>query len=357
MNPAYLACSGWIASAVGTVAALGVADQLADGPRTAADLAIESGSSEYVLTRIMHLLSVAGLFTETADGFFANTADSELLKNDHPRSVRHMCMLASGDYQRIFQEILHTVSTGEPATRKVVGGSLYGFLDRAPASGQIYDLAMEDLSRPVGAALARGRDFSSVDTVVDVGGGSGAVLKGLLKVQPHLKGICVDRPDVCERASRALLTNDPSLVGRLEYVGGDFFTHLPSGAALYLLKNVLHSWNDDSSVKILRSIGGAMSAWPEARLIVIEPLLESKMPSMYKALDDLMQVVVSEPGVTARSESDFERLIQQAGLVLVGLDTLSSGHAALEIACAPSVESQQTPRATMSVASESSHSR
>jgi len=330
MNPAYLASGGWIASAVGTAAALCVADHLGSGPKTAAELAALTGSSEYAIGRMMRLLCVAGLFEETTDARFANTADAELLRTDHPRSMRHFCMLAAGDYQRIFQEMAHTVATGEPATRTVLGGSLYTFLSRTPESGAIYDGAMEDLARPVGKVLAKSRDFSGIDTVVDVGGGSGALLKGLLAVVPHLRGICVDRADVCARGAQLLAASGSALVGRLEFRAGDFFEALPPGQPLYLLKNVLHNWGDDRCVDLLRTVRVAMSVRPDARLLVIEPLAESAMPAMYKALDELMQVVISEPGVAARSESAFRALIERAGLRVLSVQTLASGHALIE---------------------------
>jgi hypothetical protein len=331
MKAAYMACGGWVASAVGATARFGLADLVKDGAKTPAELAAATGASERVVAQLLQLLVAVGLFAE-ADGRYTATDEGAMLREDHPDSVRHFAMLASGDYQRIFQEMSHTVQTGESSARRALGCTLYDHLDRSPEQAETYDRAMEDLTRPASRVLALVRDFSAVRTVVDIGGGRGALMRGLLRAVPGIHGIVFDRPDVADRARAALPAVAPDLEGRLEYVGGSFFDGVPAGGDLYFLKNVLHSWNDQSAVAVLRSIGRRLAGRPDARLVVIEPLVGGRMPSMYRALDELMQMVVSESGTTARTDDEFRALATAAGLTVTRVDQLQSGHAAIEMA-------------------------
>lgn len=338
MNPVQLAVGGWIASAVGAAATLRIADELSAKPLSIEELAKRTDTNAYALTRMMATLAAVGVFARTTDGHYENTADSELLRSDHPESVRGMCMLFAGDYQRAFQEVLHTLRTGEPASRKVVGGTLYAFLDRNPESGDIYDRAMGEIARSTAVDLAKSYDFSKVDRVVDIGGGRGALLRVLLSAHPHLRGISFDRSDVCTRARAALASEAPELADRLDFQAGSFLEVIPAGAPLYVMKNILHNWNDESCLKILRCARTAVAGGAGARLLVLEPVIESPKPPMYKVLDDFMQVTICEPGVTARSEADFVRLIEGAGLVVAKTSFLATGHCLFE-ATAPNAES------------------
>jgi C-methyltransferase len=341
MQALAFASSGWIAASVGAVASLGIADVLAKGPQTVEALAAATNTDPYALTRVMNALVAVGLFRQGQNGHLMNTDDAEFLRTDHPESIRYQCLLFAGDYQRVFCELAHTLKTGEPASRKVLGGSLYAFLERSPESAEIYDRAMEDLARSAANALVASRDFAAVDEVVDVGGGRGILLKTLLLAHPRLRGTSFDRLDVCTRARRGLETEHPELVGRLTFTAGSFFESIPEGAALYTMKNVLHNWNDESCVKILRVAGAALARRQDARLLVIEPVVESRMHPMYKIFDDLMQIVVCEPGVVARSEAQYRALIECAGLVVTTSKFLTSGHCVLEAGAAPLVRPVQ----------------
>ncbi len=327
-----LACGGWIAAAVGAVAQLGVADLLEERSHTAGELASATGTVEPVLLRVMTLLSALGLFESTGDGRFRNTDESRVLCSDHPRSMRHFCMLAAGEYQSAFGALIHTLETGESAFPTVFDGSIYDYMDREPERGGVYDRAMEDLARPVGGLLAAARDYTGVGRVVDVGGGTGTVLKGLLSCVPHLQGVCTDRSDVCARGAEALRIEAPELVGRLSFEVADFFQGVPPGGDLYLLKNVLHNWNDDGATRILQCVRDAMHGVPGARLVVIEPLSPEEAPSTYQAMDDLMQSVICESGTQTRSEEEMNRLLARASFSPIGVDSIATGHSLVEAA-------------------------
>ncbi len=325
-----LACGGWIAAAVGAAARLGIADLLDDGPRSVADLAKATGTVEAVLARVMTLLAVLDLFEVTADGRYANTDQSLILRSSDPKSVRHFCMLAAGEYQTGFGELLHSLKTGESAYSKAFGGSVYEYMARTPDAAAIYDRAMDDLARPVGANLAQMRDWSGVKLIVDVGGGRGTLLKGLLGVVPHLHGICVDRSDVCARAADDLKAEAPELGKRLSFVPGDFFGDLPAGGDVYLLKNVLHNWNDASSTKILGSIRRRMAENRESRLLILEPLAGDIAPNAYQAMDELMQMVICEAGTAARTKADMANLLEMASFAVVTAEPMPTGHMVID---------------------------
>lgn len=329
-----LACGGWIAAATAAIARVGVADLLAGGPRTVASLAAASQTHAPTLERVLDLLAGIGLFERRADGSFANNAESELLRADHARSIRQFVMLAAGPYQAAFAGILTTLRSGDSAAPAAFGGSLYRFLESDPDAADVYDRAMEDLARPVAALLARDLDLAGARHVVDVGGGRGTIVKALLAAHAGLRGTCIDRPDVCARAAAQLAADAPALVGRLDFVAADFFAGVPAGADLYLLKNVLHNWNDRSAAAILSRVATAMGDRPGARLAVIEPLPQTGTMTTYEQMDDLLQRVVCEGGSRARSPDELTALLASAGLRVIHSQTLDSGHSVVQATCA-----------------------
>lgn len=324
MNVGYLACGGWIAAAVGVAARLGIADLLADRPLTSAELAERTKSDPTVLRHVLHLLVEVGVFSTTGEGALENTADSEPLRSDHPRSLRAFCQLAAGDYQRVFQALERSVASGSSATSEALGSDLYTHLVRVPESGRIYDAAMEDLARPMAALIARRPECAAAQSVVDVGGGRGALVAAIVREHPSVRGICVDRGDVASEAEATWRARDEALLDRLTFVGGDFFAHVPAGHDLYLLKNVLHNWSDVDAVRILTSVREAMTA--DACLLVIESLSDGTMPRLYRALDELLQVVLCQTGSRVRDREALGVLIERAGLAVMSMEPLRSGH-------------------------------
>lgn len=344
MEPLQIASASYFSAALMAAARLGVADLLHQGPRSADELAEATGAHAPALRSVLRLLATAGIFRQLDDGSFENTKDSEPLRTDHPRSVRHFCILAGSEYYRSFGEIMHTVRTGEPAFQHVYGSSIYEYMDRNPEAGAVYDRAMEDLARPVGDAVAGTVDFGGVRSVVDVGGGSGALLKKILGAHAGLHGVCFDREDVCLRARRQLAEGEGAgLRDRLTFVGGDFFSGVPRGADLYILKNVLHNWNDESCLGILGSVRAALDegrAGPPQRLLVIEPLLHDGRLTMPRPMSELFQMVICEEGTTARTEDEFRELLRRASFRVSSVKPLQTGHVVIESVAALSPEGE-----------------
>ncbi|WP_443689982.1 methyltransferase [Polyangium jinanense] len=250
--------------------------------------------------------------------------------------MRHFCMLAGEHYYDACGALLHTVKTGEPAFRHVFGGSIYDVMMKDPEAALVYDKAMADLTRPVAALVAARHDFSGVSTIIDVGGGSGTMLAGLLSAHKHLRGTCIDREDVCARAAAALrASGDEDLADRLSFHGQSFFESLPEGGDVYILKNVLHNWGHDSSLRILRQIAEAMrrkvaSGGRAPRLLVIEALVEGTDTSLRKLVDALFQVALCEEGTRERTEAEMRGLLGEAGLGVVAIQQLPTELAVIE---------------------------
>lgn len=321
---------GWFSKTLEAVARLRVADELGDGTMTYQALAEKTGAAAEALHAALRTLSMMGVFTHLGDGKFTNSPLSHRLRDDHPESMRHYVMLAAGLYTDTFGNVLHTLSTGESAFRARHGTYIYGYLEKHPEDADIYDNAMEDLTRPVSAELARAYDFSGVRSVLDLGGGRGALLKSILLLHPHLTGVVGERADTCRRAEAELeRLGNAELSKRLSFVEVDILTEVSGGYDLYTLKNVLHNWNPETSVRILRNIRAAMGETTEQgagsapRLLVIEPLVEHEVDW----LRALFQMTVCQDGVEGRTEESQIAQLKEAGFTVEQVIRLNTGHA------------------------------
>ncbi|OON81675.1 hypothetical protein B1H18_05860 [Streptomyces tsukubensis] len=341
MQIAWIAAGGCLSRALATAAGLGIADIMDGGPLPHRTLAERTGSDPDVMLRLMQVLAMGGVVESDEDGAFAMTEAFTALRADHPRSLRNFCILMGEMYDDAFGALPHTVRTGESGFRHVFGVPLYEYLETEPEAGRIFDGAMSELARPVVAALTERHDFSAVRTVVDVGGGDGTVLAGILARHPHLTGVCVDRTSVCARAEESLRAGPGHrAVGRVTFHPADIFEEVPAGGDRYLLKNVLHDWSPEMCVRVLTAIGRAMRRTIEARepglapprLLVLEPLLDREPDAAHV----LFQMVMCGKDAGGLGESDVRRLLQRAGLVPVHVERLAGGHHVFE--CVPATE-------------------
>jgi O-methyltransferase domain/Dimerisation domain len=292
-------------------AKLGLADELASGPRDAAALAAAVGAAPEPLYRLMRALASIGVFKERPDRTFALTALSHRLRSDVPGSLKSTAVLY-GDpvFWHAYGQMLHSVQTGETAFERAHGEPMYAHLATHPAAASLFHEAMSGFSEQEITAILNAYDFSSFATVVDVGGGQGALVAALLKAYPHLRGVVLDREDVTEGAERLLA--QAGLTERASFVAGDFFESVPRGGSAYLLKSVIHNWDDGGAQKILRNCRQAMPA--SARLIVIERVIPAAdVPSEAKLFDINMLVTV---GGLERTEDEHRKLLEQSGFEL-----------------------------------------
>jgi hypothetical protein len=311
--------------AVQMAAELGVADLLGDGPRTVDDLASATSTHPGALYRLLRALAAVNVFTEVEPGRFGLTTVGEHLRADHPQSLRSWVVF-QGLFNTVYAEAMHSIRTGEPTVPVVFGEPLFDYLNSHPDSGAVFNAAMGEHSRLMGPALAAAYDFVGIHRVVDVGGGDGSFLSGVLAAYPHLTGIVYDQPYVAEAARKQLAA--AGLGERCTFVGGDFLREVPPGGDAYLFKGVVHNWPDDRAVTMLRHCRQAMS--PDSRLLLVEwvvPAGNTFHPS--KFLDLSMLFVY---GGRERTEAEFRVLLSRAGLRLSRIVDSSSTLRVIEAA-------------------------
>jgi hypothetical protein len=317
----------YISRAIYVMARLGIADHLGDGRLDAEELGRRSNTHGPSLKRVLRLLVTAGVVTEDDEGRFALTPIGDCLRAGAPGSMRSVALLFGGITERAWGDLLYSVETGEPAFPRVFGKDSFAYLAEHPEEAANFDAAMSAFSGPMAAVVAAAYDFSQVRHAVDVGGGNGALLAGILKAHPSLKGTLFDLPDVVERARPRL--RELGVAARCDAVGGDFFAQVPGGADVYLLKHVIHDWNDDRATAILGTCRKAMS--PAAKLLVIEgvypPRIDQSDASRGAAANDVNMLVCT--GGRQRSEAEFQRLYAASGLRLSRITATDLPYASL----------------------------
>jgi predicted O-methyltransferase YrrM len=303
-----------VSQAIFVAAELGIADLLASGPRTADELASAAGAHAPSLHRVLRLLASEGVFAETEEGRFELTPMAAALQHEAPGPMRALArQIAQDAMWRSWGSLLHAVRTGESAFEHVHGVDLFQHHRQHPEERIVFDELMTAHSASAVRALAAAYDFSGVETVVDVGGGRGALAIGLLEAHTHLRGIVFDQPAEAADARVAIAT--ARLAHRCEAVGGDFFEAVPYGSDVYLLKFVLHDWDDERCVAILRTCRRAMR--PSARLVVVElQVPRGNAPSFAKSQD--VNMLVNALGGRERTEAEYGALFAAAGFDLAG---------------------------------------
>ncbi|MEW2218124.1 methyltransferase [Streptomyces sp. NPDC006990] len=308
-------------AALHTAARLGIADHLADGPRTADQLARSAQAHGPHLRRLLRFLATKGVFRQDETGRFHLTPLAEPLRTGVDGSLRDYVMMRGEDvFWLPAARLPEAVRTGGTAFEQVYGIPFYDHLAAHPEVGAAFHAGMAAFSQTLSDDVAGAFDFSSVRRVVDVGGGRGGLLKAILLRNPAVTGVLFDREPVI--ASHVL--DIPELAGRWQAEAGDFFSSVPAGADVYLLKHVLASWPDEECVRILRACRRAAPAG--GRLLVVNGLIpEGNEPHPGKTHDMLMMTVLNGKGRTRR---EYEQLLARAGLTVRRVDTLSA-HASL----------------------------
>jgi hypothetical protein len=276
---------------------------------------------------VLRLLVTAGVLTEDDMGRFALTPIGDCLRAGVPGSVRAAALLFGGITERAWGELLYSVETGEPAFRRIFGKDSFAYLAEHPEEAANFDAAMSTFTAPIATIVAAAYDFSGIRHVVDVGGGNGTLLAGILNAHPSLKGTLFDLPQVVERARARL--REFGLADRCDTLGGDFFVEVPAGADAYLLKHVIHDWDDDRAVAILQNCRKAMP--PAAKLLVVEgvypPRIDQSEASRGAASNDVNMLVCT--GGRQRSEAEFRSLYAAAGFALSRIITTDLPYASI----------------------------
>ncbi|NOT53608.1 MAG: methyltransferase, partial [Deltaproteobacteria bacterium] len=240
----------WISQAIYAAAKLGIADLVKEGPKPCEALAQATGVLPHTLYRLLRALASVGVFREDEDGRFGLTPLAAGLQTSVPGSLRAFAIMQSELQYRAYGEVLHSVKTGATAFNLVHGQELFPYLTQHPTAAAVFDAAMTDYTMQVAAAIVAAYDFSQFGTLIDVGGGYGTLLTALLQANPALRGVLFDLPHVAEDAKRRIA--EAGLAERCAITGGDFFATVPSGGDAYLLKWIIHDWDDERAVTLLK---------------------------------------------------------------------------------------------------------
>ncbi len=314
-----------VCTAINLAAELGIADLVATGPQSSDDIAKATSTHPGSLYRLLRLLTSFGIFSEVEPRRFAQTPLSELLRSGIPGSLRQwMRMVGLPVWGPMFAQAMHSVRTGEPSFKQTAGVEFFDYLIGHPQDGEIFNEAMTSLGQGVDAAVVQAYDFGKIRRLVDVGGGHGALISAILQANPHLKGILFDRPRVIEGAVRTL--SAAGVADRCDISGGDFFESVPAGGDAYVLKWIVHDWDHDRAVSILRNCRRAIT--PTGRLLLIETVIPGPdEPHAGKIMDFVMLLGL---GGQERTEQQYAGLLREAGFELATVVPTASAMSIVE---------------------------
>jgi hypothetical protein len=300
----------WTSRAIYVAARLQIADLLADGPRSAEELAEAAGVAPRPLYRLLRALAGVGVFARDADGRFRLNPLAEPLREGGPDSLRALAVMVGEEQDRCWDDLFETVRTGETAFDRLYGRPIFDYLGEHAEPAKVFDAAMIGFSGRAMRAALDAYDLSGVGTLADVGGGLGANLAAALSRYPAMRGLLFDRPHVVERAR--VLLEAAGVAGRCAVEGGDFFKEAPRDADAYVLGHIIHDWDDARAGLILDNLRRAMPA--AAKLLLVEYVLpEGDEGSFGKLLDLHMMVAI---GGLERTEAEYRRLLAAHGFRL-----------------------------------------
>ena len=301
-----------VAFAIRAVANLGIADHITDQPRPVADIAAATGTHTDSLHRVLRVLANKGIFTETSPGTFTTSPTADLLRTDHPMSLRGLCYLMPHDIHA-WAQLDHTLRTGESAFDHVHHQNYWDYLADHPHQSEQFDISQQSTTRLELLTALRAYDWSPLHTVVDLGGGNGAFLAGLLARNTHMHGTLIDLPHVVTGAPQVLA--QAGVTDRCTIIGADFFTQPPPPADAYILKAVLSGWDDEHVVTLLRGVRAAMPTG--SRLLILDSVVTTATAVGVGGSVRLQPLVLG--GGPERTEDDFGLLFNEADLQLLAV--------------------------------------
>jgi hypothetical protein len=309
-----LVTASWISHAVRAMAVLGLADQLANGPLTAGELAAAIGADPVATADLLRALAGLGLLQHDEVGRARLTPVGEVLRADVPGSLRPAALAIMAPFQeQARHELPEAVRTGAAVFPRVHGQGLWEYLAAHPEEDAQFDAAMTSGADMRARALLATRDLAGLGTLVDIGGGEGRLLAVALAANPGLRGVLFDRPEVVARAEAYL--GSAGVRDRCELVGGDFFAAVPPGGDAYVLAQIVHDWPDEQAVAILRVCHRAMA--PGARLCLIEQVIE---PGDAFASAKLLSLsMLKSFGARERTAEEYRALLEEAGFLEVSV--------------------------------------
>ncbi len=312
--------SAWVSQLIYVAAKMGVADLLKDGSKSNDELASSLDVNAGALYRILRALSSLGIFAEIENRHWKLTPMAEYLLSCHPNSLREMAMFMGSATitWEVWGNLFYSVKTGQPAFDYVNGMPIFEYLAQNKEASAIFYGGMNSYSTVEAAAVVESYDFSSIKTLVDVGGGYGYLLSSILKANPTVKGIVYDLPSVVETATQHQQIAE--IQGRCSFVSGSFFDGVPN-ADVYLIKHVLHDWEDSQCITILKNCYNAIAS--DGKLLVIEIVIPgANEPSMGKIMD--IEMLIMTNSGRQRTAEEFKELFAKGGFELTRIIPTSS---------------------------------
>ena len=302
----------WTSRAVGVFAKLGVADLLESGPKTAEELARATDTHAPSLFRVLRALASAGIVKAESEGRFALTPLSQTLVTNAPGSLRWFVTSELGqEHYPAWGNLMHSVKTGEIAFDDFFGIDIWQYFKKNPEDGAVFNDSMSGVTAAANEAILSVYDFSQFNKLIDIGGGHGGLITSILKKNPNLKGLLFDAPQVIEGARPRLET--AGVADRCETVAGNFFEAVPAGGDAYMMKWIIHDWDDEKALTILRHIRSQIPS--NGRLIVVETVVPETDEPHFSKFFDLNMLVMT--GGKERTAAEFAELFATAGFKLL----------------------------------------
>jgi hypothetical protein len=302
----------WAARAIQVATSLRVPDALQDGPKSIEDLARMTETHPPSLYRLLRALASVGVFEEVEPRIFAHNEFSRFFQSSQPISLHNLARMMNAHWHwQTWGEMEYSIRTGKPVFEQLYGMDRWQYFEQHPEEGQIFDAGISNFSRLVDRAIAAAYDFSGSKALVDVGGGHGSLLLTILAANPALKGMLFDRAEVLDAARH--FVEQAGLNGRCQLVSGDMFVGVPAGADVYLLKEIIHNWDDEHACQILRNCRKAMQ--PDQRVLLADNLIRpgGKETSFAKFLD--LEMLMGFVG-KERTAEEFQALLETSGFLL-----------------------------------------
>ena len=300
-----------VSQAIHVAATLGIADLLADAPLTSDELAAATRTHPPTLYRLLRALAGAAILHEHDGRRFELAPLGRALRSDAPDSIAGWAAFVGRPYYwEAWAGLLHSVQTGENAFQHVHGTDVWTYRSTHPEESAVFNRAMTSLSRRATAALLATCDFGRFKTVVDVGGGNGALIAAILAAHPQVQGVLFDQPHVVSAAAPLLAR--AGVADRCRTVGGSFFDSVPEGGDAYVLRAVIHDWDDEHCVRIIRRVGNALKE--SGRLLLVERVIAPPDEGRDAKFSDLNMLV--GPGGRELTQEEFTTLLEASGLRL-----------------------------------------
>ncbi len=301
----------WIAKAIGVACELNIADIIDSGTNSIEGIAAKCNTNPESLYRLMRALASDGIFKETDGKVFINTPQSDALK-EGKGSMKYMIQHQLSETNLLLlSELPYSIKTGKSAAIKLFGADVFEHLKKNPDKNELYNKAMTNTSDIFSDVFTASYNFSGIKKLIDIGGGEGLLLSKILASYPEMQGILFDLPHVVTTAKN--IFNKYGVGDRAEIVAGDIFGKIPAGGDAYIMKNILHIFDDETCVRILKNIKSSMPEY--AVLIIAETVIsEDNKPAFGKLFD--LQMLIGTGGGKERTKKEFEKIFNEAGFKL-----------------------------------------